>query len=463
MTARSMCTGPKAWIIVASSSLLSAACCDAARGEIINVPDDHPTIQQAVSAANPGDEVVVAEGEYFENINLLGKAITVRSTDPTDPAVVAQTIINAGGEGTVVTCDSGEGPGTVISGFLITNGYAVGSGGGMYLLYSSPSVTYCIFSGNVAEADGGGMCSDADSNPTVEHCTFTDNIAGLRGGGMFNDAYSEPVVEHCTFSDNTAGYRGGGVCSLDAVLMITDCRFIANSAPDGAGMYNEFSLLNVINSMFIANTATTGSGGGMANELSSLAVTNCTFTRNEAADEGGGIYSSYFTFPIVTNCILRGDLGGEIDNDNSSSSHVTYCNVQGGYEGQGNIDADPLFADPDNGDYHLSAGSPCIDAGDNTALPAGILTDLDGNPRFVDDPDTADTGFGAPPIVDMGAYEFQVEESCPADFDEDGDVDTADLLFLLGCWGMPCGDVDFDGDTDTSDLLTLLAAWGECP
>jgi hypothetical protein len=53
--------------------------------------------------------------------------------------------------------------------------------------------------------------------------------------------------------------------------------------------------------------------------------------------------------------------------------------------------------------------------------------------------------------------------SCPADFDGDGDVDTADLLFLLAAWGTPDGDVDGDGDTDTADLLALLAAWGECP
>jgi len=55
------------------------------------------------------------------------------------------------------------------------------------------------------------------------------------------------------------------------------------------------------------------------------------------------------------------------------------------------------------------------------------------------------------------------EQECPADFDGDGDVDTADLLFLLGAWGTPDGDVDGDGDTDTADLLALLAAWGECP
>jgi hypothetical protein len=61
------------------------------------------------------------------------------------------------------------------------------------------------------------------------------------------------------------------------------------------------------------------------------------------------------------------------------------------------------------------------------------------------------------------AYVFVGDPPCPADFDGDGFVNTADLLFLLGAWGTPDGDVDFDGDTDTADLLALLAAWGECP
>jgi hypothetical protein len=60
-------------------------------------------------------------------------------------------------------------------------------------------------------------------------------------------------------------------------------------------------------------------------------------------------------------------------------------------------------------------------------------------------------------------YETVAQEPCPWDFDGDGDVDTADLLFLLGAWGTPAGDVDGDGDTDTADLLALLGNWGDCP
>ncbi|MHC4968584.1 MAG: choice-of-anchor Q domain-containing protein, partial [Planctomycetota bacterium] len=200
-----------------------------------------------------------------------------------------------------------------------------------------------------------------------------------------------------------------------------------------------------------------------------------------------------------------------------SSPVVTSCVVQGGYPG--NIDADPGFVhapadidccveretpgceDPDceaavcaadpyccdvawddlctdkaadlcgdlcslaAADYRLLPGSPCIDAGDNSAVPKGTDTDLGGNPRFVDDPETVDTGFGDPPIVDMGAYEFQ-GSSCPWDLDGDGNVFVTDLLLLLASWG-PCADcaADFndDGLVNVVDLLALIGHFGPCP
>ncbi len=142
---------------------------------------------------------------------------------------------------------------------------------------------------------------------------------------------------------------------------------------------------------------------------------------------------------------------------------LTYSDVQGGWPGIGNIDADPLFVDPDSGDFRLMPGSPCNDAGDNTAVPVGITTDLDGNPRFVDDLGTIDTGNGDPPIVDRGAYEFQ-GTSCPWDCsDNDGTVGIVDFLALLAQWGGP-GSCDLDGGgVGITDFLELLANWGPCP
>ncbi len=97
-------------------------------------------------------------------------------------------------------------------------------------------------------------------------------------------------------------------------------------------------------------------------------------------------------------------------------------------------------------------------------MPKGTTTDLDGNPRFVDDPDTPDTGFGNPPIVDMGAYEFQGTSPCPWDCgDNDGNVGIVDFLALLSQWG-GSGPCDFDGGgVGINDFLELLAAWGTCP
>jgi hypothetical protein len=141
--------------------------------------------------------------------------------------------------------------------------------------------------------------------------------------------------------------------------------------------------------------------------------------------------------------------------------------------GVGNIVGDPRFVNSGGRDVRLSATSPCIDAADNTAVPAGILTDLDGNPRFVDDPNTADTGnpdpnFPERGIVDMGAYEFQVA-GCPGDINGDGRTDLADLGILLADFGCtapgPCvGDINGDGRTDLADLGILLADFGmTCP
>ena len=73
----------------------------------------------------------------------------------------------------------------------------------------------------------------------------------------------------------------------------------------------------------------------------------------------------------------------------------------------GNLDVDPQFVAPEHGDYHVAFTSPVVDAGDNGAIPAGVTTDLDGEPRFVDLPAVGDTGSGTPPIVDIGAYEVQ--------------------------------------------------------
>ena len=361
----------------AAAALTGGALAAVGQAAVLHVPAEYPTIQAALdAAANTGDEIIVAPGTYPEAINFVGKAVYLHSAD--GPAV---TTINATGLNTsVVTCASREGAGTVLEGFTITGGrgtpegwYGDTYGGGMYNSGSNPTVTNCTFTWNGCEY-GGGMYNNGGS-PTVTNCIFCGNWAACDGAGMNNQA-SAPTVSKCVFSWNRAASVGGGMINADSNPAVTHCTFIGNSAGDVWG--------------------TDGYGGGMYNSGGNPRVTHCTFSRNDVCGpywaEGGGIYNSAGS-PTVTNCILWDDVGGEI----SGNADVTYSAVQGGYAGMGNINGDPLFADPENGDFHLQAGSPCIDAGTNALLAAG--SDADGRCRVMD-------GNGdAMPIIDMGPYE----------------------------------------------------------
>ncbi|NIV28738.1 MAG: hypothetical protein GWN58_04230, partial [Anaerolineae bacterium] len=186
---------------------------------------------------------------------------------------------------------------------------------------------------------------------------------------------------------------------------MTNVVLINNTAENGGGIYNWISTPTLLNVTFIGNTATTG--GGMDNRNGSDAtLTNVVFSGNSASSNGGGMNNDN-SDPTLTNAILWGNMPEVQIFNVSSAPAISYSDIQGGYTGTGNIDADPLFVDPDNGNLRLGRTSPAIDAGDNGALPAGVTTDLDGSPRKVDIDDVVDTGNGTSPIVDMGVYEVQ--------------------------------------------------------
>jgi hypothetical protein len=340
-----------------------------------------------------------------------------------------------------------------------------GIGGGMCNTDTDGGVINCTFSGNWAHS-GGAMMNRVGSRLVVIDCVFNSNAVTWSGGGMVNTSLSAPpapsdtVVINCTFTGNTAERYAGGMYNELSDPTVVDCTFSENEGLWGGGMQNGSSDATIANCTFIANVATLSVGGGMSNYDCSPTVANCTFSGNWAVENGGGMNNGSNASPTVTNCILWGN----VPNGIGGAAAVTYSDVQGTYPGTGNIDADPLFVDPGNGDFRLSLGSPCIDAGDNAAVPEDITTDLDGNPRFVDDPNTEDTGYGDPPLVDMGAFEYQA--LCPWDLDGDGTVTVVDLLLVIASFG-PCegcpADIDGDGFVNVVDLLALIANFGPCP
>ena len=121
----------------------------------------------------------------------------------------------------------------------------------------------------------------------------------------------------------------------------------------------------------IRNTSDSG-GGIYLGYLSSPTMTNVTITKN-TSDNGGGIYSGSSSNPTLTNSIIWDNLPKYFIP--SGTANITYSDIEGEWFGTGNINADPMLIDPENGDYHLQNSSPCIDAGN----PDAQYNDIDGS------------------------------------------------------------------------------------
>jgi len=327
----------------------------------------------------------------------------------------------------------------VLDGITISGGnanepsYVNGNGGGLYNQRCTVRITNCTFTRNSSLFDGGGIYNN-QGDLSLTNCKFTENLAGSGGGAGIYNYKSNLKQNNCTFIRNLTQYgEGGGINNDQCDSNLTDCIFIENSARAGGGIYNRYSSPTLTNCVFISNSVR-DQGGGVYNfnrNLSSPILKNCLFTANSAGHSGGGIYN-YWGGPVLTNCtfawnsadngsalacrsehernivtltncILWGD-GDEIWSSELSIINIFYSNIRGGWFGEGNIDADPMFADPngpddiydnEDDDFRLAPMSPCIDSGDPNYLSEPNETDIEGNPRVVSS------------RVDMGAYEFQ--------------------------------------------------------
>jgi len=279
---------------------------------------------------------------------------------------------------------------------LIQNNiFSANSDGGLENAYGSPIIQNNTFSGNSAVSGGGLDTWGSWGDPIIQNNIFFGNSA-IFGGGLYNSSYeiSRPVIQNNTFYSNTADY-GGGLASYTGNPIIQNNTFTGNSANNGGGLeiYREDPVVQnsnplIQNNIFTGNLA--DKGGGMETLDGSPNIQNNTFTGNSAGI-GGGIHIGLSSSPTIRSNILvsntAGASGGGIYNDSTGelitlSYNDIWNNTKGDYigisPGPHDISVDPLLFNPANGDFHLSAGSPCIDAGDPANYPT---TDFEGDPR----------------------------------------------------------------------------------
>ncbi|UCC78978.1 MAG: T9SS type A sorting domain-containing protein, partial [Candidatus Zixiibacteriota bacterium] len=297
---------------------------------------DYPTIQQGIDASVEGDTVLVQPGTYVENVNFNGHNIVLGSLFLTtgDTSYIEQTVIDGGWAGSVISFVNNENNTAIIEGFGIQHGLSQ-FGAGIYCYGASPLIISNKIRNNTANSEwdgfGGGIFCGGNSAPIIAYNTITDNGAGGvyygEGGGISTQSFLSPIIISNLITGNscsgTYGGAGGGICSFSESIMINNS-VIDNHASGGVG-----------------------------------------------PDPVGGIYCGDHTSSII-NCIVRDNFHGDL----TGTANASYCNIQDTlWPGIGNISIDPLFRDPDNGDFHLmaiacgdSTDSPCIDAGDPNIL-----------------------------------------------------------------------------------------------
>jgi len=316
----------------------------------------------------------------------------------------------------------GQGGGMMLAGaegtldnMTITNNTANGAhGGGIWTNSSGDDepgwvMTNSLISGNHADWLGGGI-TFAWSHPTVINSVITENTSYWGGGGVsgINSGFR---LEGTTISDNWTYSGGGGIFAFGPLEtadppVIEDCMITGNETGDGdgGGILFTNNLDPVINSTFVVNNHASGYIGGIDVVNTSGTISNVTVSGNTSGN-GGGIGISDNANVDITNSIVWENTSTEVMVLNASVN-VTYSDIQGGYDGVGNINVNPLFVNTSPAfpmDYGLQLDSPCIDAG-----TADL--DQDGTDDITDYLGAA-PDMGASETLNFGLTNFALESS----------------------------------------------------
>ncbi|MEK6797763.1 MAG: right-handed parallel beta-helix repeat-containing protein [Planctomycetota bacterium] len=328
------------------------------------------SLPTALNNAVSDDSLWVQSGTYQpfalkNGVKIIGGFAGTETAASQSNPTTNQTIVDAGLADRCVS-GSGEGPTTMLRGFILRNGYADGMdvwGGGILLESSSAMIVQCVFENNRASHFGAGAAVKGAGSPEFINCTFHNNGTG---------------------SGTTATpYGGGGVYVESGTPKFTNCLFVDNVAGEAGGLLVRFGGVTLVNCTIANNRAEFGSGGGVFDQEGAFTIQNSILWGNTSVRTGAQIY-----------------------NQAAKTSAVSHSDVQGGYPGTSNLDADPQFIDPGKGDYDIPGTSPCKDVGNNASLPADVA-DLDWDTN-VTEPIPKDLGGVNRKIqftVDLGAYE----------------------------------------------------------
>ncbi|MHC4498687.1 MAG: choice-of-anchor Q domain-containing protein, partial [Planctomycetota bacterium] len=322
-------------------------------------------LQDALGAAQPGDQIWVAEGEYtpdmftaltnlqyhmeqtFElknGVALYGgfagteTDFTERICDPcVNPSVLSGDLLVKDdysdpfnytffeNSWNVVTAGPNTDGTAVLDGFIIRGGYANGTspdtpwnkGGGMHCL-GSPTIKCCVFEYNWAYDQGGAMYNEG--SPSLTSCQFKNNFTRQQGAGICN-INGSPTLICCSLESNTGSKQGGGMYNGDASATLVKCTFMANGSvhEDGGGMASVGSDLLLCDCTFTANTADQDGGAMHSENCPAMKLFQCSFQTNVAADDGGAMYSYQCSNMQLVNCAFLGNVavagwGGGVHN-----------------------------------------------------------------------------------------------------------------------------------------------------
>jgi len=318
----------------------------------IHVPDDQPTIQAGIDAASSGDTVLVAPGEYFEGCYEIDSWWTVSLVVKSGICLLSEggpgvTSIRSSGCDRILYCvDLSEE--VVIDGFTVSDVTCAFQGTGLYCDSSQLVVRDCIFTDCSAF---GSPLYIVDSQVHFDECVIHD--LGTTENGAVGIVQSTFSATGCEFKNNVSYYKGGAVRVRISTAVFENCLFSNNE-------------------VYTSETEG-GHGGGIASYHSFLTVSECTFYSNYSAGRGSGIYSESDMYLGVYNTIIsHGGRGAALDAEGDPVSWWVYCTDCYGNGGldwvgffepllgtEGNISQDPMYCDPEAGNYHLHTASPC--------------------------------------------------------------------------------------------------------